>query len=769
MARMISSMNRRTFVQAAGVAAGVSALAASGVSFAQEVRPDRVEAVAPGFGGPVTVAFTVDEQGIVSAVQIDAIYETPSRGLAAAEKMRAAMESTGSVDVDVVSGATVTSTAVLDAARHAYAQATGAHEEGARMAPGTYEAQYYGFYPGLPVCVSVTVGEDEIEQVQVVGENLETALMLRAATDVYIPRILESQSVAVDVVCGATMTTSAVRLAVEQCVKDAYAAAGFGADAVWPWLKASEATGGEIAIETDVLVVGLGGSGIAAALSAAENGLKVLAVDKAGRYGGTICVTSESFAVNAPDLQVEKNGGADFVDAAALEEDWWSRTHGDAKREMLDLFFAESGKTIDWLNYAHNFPYNKPNPGHADYAVYDCCYTYDPYTLSGRKTELTARLDGLMAQYAALGGEILLETDARELLTDEAGRVTGVLAEGRDGARYTIRAKAVVLATGGFGENIRLMNEFMVDDYFPLSGTWHLYGMATNTGVMIEKALDMGAGVCNPSVPPLSHLAGFPVNLFGFGTHMKDEPSFFTGYTAIWSEGDIPQTLCVAADSLAVTVKGERFISEERFANHGAIVGGPEYWTVWSQTQLDTFKEQGFSYADPGPSMGYCGCQSTIPLGEPLPQLDAVMDAAIATGYVKKADTVAELAGLMGVDAAVLEGTVSRYNELCARGVDEDFGKDPQWLVALGDGPFYAVLGCAFYYTTGGALDVNEDMQVLRADGVTPIEGLYAVGTDSMGVLMTNQEQYLDYGGAASGWAFTSGRLVGKALAAKLV
>ena len=78
-------------------------------------------------------------------------------------------------------------------------------------------------------------------------------------------------------------------------------------------------------------------------------------------------------------------------------------------------------------------------------------------------------------------------------------------------------------------------------------------------------------------------------------------------------------------------------------------------------------------------------------------------------------------------------------------------------------------MGCAFYYTTGGALDVNEDMQVLRADGVTPIEGLYAVGTDSMGVLMTNQEQYLDYGGAASGWAFTSGRLVGKALAAKLV
>lgn len=343
----------------------------------------------------------------------------------------------------------------------------------------------------------------------------------------------------------------------------------------------------------------------------------------------------------------------------------------------------------------------------------------------------------------------------------------GVRAHGKGGQAYEVRGKAVVVATGGFGENIALMNEYMVDDYYPLSGTWHLYGMATNTGKMVQAALDLGAGTCNPSVPPLSHLAGFPVNLIGFGTHMKDEDSFFTGYTAIWSEGDIPTSLCVAADALAVDRQGERFINEEGFATHQAIKAGPEYYTVWSQAQIDTYREQGFSYADPGPSMGYCGCQSTIPLGEPLPQIDEVMQAGIDAGYIYKAETVAELAGLVGMDPATLTATVDAYNACCAAGEDKDFGKDPQWLVEIGDGPYYAVLGCSFYYTTGGALDVNEDMQVLDTAG-SPIEGLYAVGTDSMGVLMTNREQYLDYGGAASGWAFTSGRLVGKALAAKL-
>jgi fumarate reductase flavoprotein subunit len=143
-----------------------------------------------------------------------------------------------------------------------------------------------------------------------------------------------------------------------------------------------------------------------------------------------------------------------------------------------------------------------------------------------------------------------------------------------------------------------------------------------------------------------------------------------------------------------------------------------------------------------------------------------VIQAGIDAGYIFKADTVEELAGLIGIDPEVLVNTVDTYNDSCAAGVDAEFGKPAEFLNAVESGPFYAVEGCAFMYTTSGCLDVNTDFQVLLSDGVTPIGGLYAVGTDCMGVILSEQEQYIDYGGAAAAWCFTSGRLVGEALAA---
>lgn len=771
-------IDRRQFMKGAGVVAigfglgfstlGTGCSPSAGSAVNTGGSDGKASATVPGFNGDITVSLKADNStGKVSEVAIEGSFETANRGGAAIEKMQSLMNETGSIDVDAVSGATVTSIAVLDAATYAYGVAMGTLSDECGMTPGTYESSSYGSYPGLPVNVSVTVSENAIESIELAGENLETTLMLRAAKEKYIPRILESQAVSIDSVAGATMTSSAIRLAVEQCLKEAYAESGAGPDAIVPWLKrASHEAGDPKTIDVDVVVVGLGGGGMAAALSAAENGLNVLAIEKAGKYGGTTCVTSESLAINPPRFKDEVNGGKDFVNSAELMDDWCQRTQGDAKKELLELFFAESGNTVDWLNYEHNWPFNPPNPGHAEYATYDCCFTYSPYTLAGPKKELATLIDGLMEQYVDLGGEYLLETEVTDFLYDtDSDTVVGVKAIGYDGRIYEVSAQAVVLATGGFGGNAQLMSEYMKDDYYPLSGTWHLYGMATNDGAMIERALDLGAGTCNPSVPPLSHLAGFPRNLVGFGTHEKDETSFFTGHTAIWSEGDIPSALSVAADALAVNRNGERFINEEGFARHEAIKAGPEYYTIWSQGQLDKYKTAGFDYADPGPSMGYVGCQSTIPLGVPLTQIDKVMEAGIATGYIAKADTVEDLARCIGMDPATLKNTVDAYNECCATGKDNTFGKDPQYLDALEEGPFYSVLGCAFYYTTAGALDVNESMQVLDADGRTPIKGLYAVGTDSMGVLMTEKEQYLDYGGAASGWAFTSGRLAGKSIA----
>ena len=166
-----------------------------------------------------------------------------------------------------------------------------------------------------------------------------------------------------------------------------------------------------------------------------------------------------------------------------------------------------------------------------------------------------------------------------------------------------------------------------------------------------------------------------------------------------------------------------------------------------------------------GPSTNYLGYGSSIPAGVPLPETEEILQAAIDAGYVYKADTIAELAEMMGFDPAVLEETVEQYNSYCASGVDEEFGKDAQYLDAVEGGPYYGIVGSSYCYSTCGGLDINTDFQVLQADGETPIGGLYAVGTDSMGVLFTNTKGYANYGGITQAYAFVSGRVAGEAAA----
>ena len=168
-----------------------------------------------------------------------------------------------------------------------------------------------------------------------------------------------------------------------------------------------------------------------------------------------------------------------------------------------------------------------------------------------------------------------------------------------------------------------------------------------------------------------------------------------------------------------------------------------------------------------GPSTSYLGYGTSIPAGVPMDQAQTVLQAAINAGYVFKADTLEELAGKMGLDPETLTATVEAYNAACEAGEDAEFGKDPKYLKPVKGAPYYGIVGSSWCYSTCGGLDVNEKFQVLREDGL-PIEGLYAVGTDSMGVLFSETKAYVTYGGGAMGYAFTSGRLVGADIAASM-
>ena len=220
------------------------------------------------------------------------------------------------------------------------------------MVPGTYTGYGQGFYLGEPIKVNVTVDENSILEIEVVKDNGETPTILQAAIDKMVPRIIEHQSVYVDTITGATASSAGIRLAVIDALNKALEAAGSDPSAISAFQTIPEKVSGVTeTINTGVLVVGMGGAGTTAAMRAAEimyaadpDNVKVLAIDKAGKYGGTSSITTEMFAINPPKFQEEHNDGKDYVDKTAMRKAWLEYTEGDQKTEMVDILLDNSGK-----------------------------------------------------------------------------------------------------------------------------------------------------------------------------------------------------------------------------------------------------------------------------------------------------------------------------------------------------------------------------------------------------------------------------------------
>lgn len=758
---------------------GCSNTAASGS--AGKYTAGTYEATAQGYGGSVTVTMTVDADSITDVKAVGE-NETEGVGSKAIEQLPGAILEAQSCEVDGIAGATFSSDAVLAAAKDCLAQASGTQAEPAsvKMAPGTYTGQGTGFRVSEPITVNVTVSENEILDIQVDQVNTsEKPSILQSVVDLMLPRILENQSVAVDAITGATASSNGVKQAITDALAQALEAGGSDASAISAFQTAPAKSTETITLDTDVLVVGMGGSGVAAALSAAENGASVLAIDKAGKYGGTSELTSGPMAINVPS-QVEaeiadwpnpvtgetetKPAGADLIDAEALYEDWLAYTTIDgvqtAKPEMIRIMIDESGYTDDWLTqYGFSFD---PAIGFAG----NSWAAFTPHT--GAKALTESFFDSVIGHFEEMGGSYMLETEAYDLIYDEAtNQVTGVLARSTaDGTEYVINAKAVVLATGGYAGSAEMEETYLSNEYYPLKGAWKQFGMQQNDGKMIQAAIDDGAGTYNISVPPMVHVGGVDGFLSGYeAVPIEGQISSSTGRPAVWSVADIPLNMAISSNTLAVGADGKRFTSETALSMFNPWISGPHFYSIWGNEQIQDLIANGFDEVPYGPSTNYLGYGSSIPAGVPLPETEEILQAAIDAGYVYKADTIAELAEKMGFDPEVLEATVEEYNSYCATGVDEAFGKDAQYLAAVEGGPYYGIVGSSYCYSTCGGLDINTDFQVLLADGETPMGGLYAVGTDSMGVLFSEAKAYVTYGGAAQGWAYTSGRLAGQVVA----
>ena len=777
MWKELKNMRAKTAVGflALGLLLGAGSMYAEGA-----YTPGTYTSQAAGIGN-VSVTVTVDETGITD-VELNLDEETPEIGQAAGETLKASILETQGADIEVVSGASVTSNAVAQAVADCLKQAEGGLEDaggGAVLEPGTYEAEAYGFFIGVSDKLLVTVNDHAIETIEWNPdlESGDTPPMRAVVADSLFPRIIENQSVAVDGVTGATATSGAVKTAVADALKQALAAAGSDEGAIREFQTVPEKAGGEETIDTDVLVVGMGGAGTYTALRAAESGAKVLAIDKQGRYGGTTALTSEIESINPPRIMEKYNNGEEYTDAKAMEEAWIEYVEGDEKEEILDLFFEQSGPALDWLSLDHGIQFDyEAKPGFTPSDWYKVKFQWYPNTseeipgmFGANKTEIAANFDSLIKDYTDLGGEYMLETTAYELIMDENGKVTGVKARGNlDGKEYTINAKAVVLATGGFLGSGEMTEKYLSDEYYPLKGTWNVYGSRGNDGCMIQSAIDNGAATYNIGMPPEVHMsgsaqvippsAGFAIN------EVEGAKGSFSGVQLVWSVADLPTYLGISTNSLAVAQNGKRFTSETGIAMLDPWIAGPNYYSIWSTEQLNDIRDNGFKYNMNGVAAGFLGYCGAIPDNMPLPETFDVLDKAIEMGFVFKADTIEELAEQIGIDPAALKETVDRYNGYSETGVDEEFGKDAALIEKIGEGPYYAVKMASYSYNTVAGLDINADFQVLDTNGEA-IEGLYAVGSDSAGVLFSEKKPYVTYGGANNGWALTSGYVAGAVVA----
>lgn len=597
------------------------------------------------------------------------------------------------------------------------------------LTDGTYQASAAGFALEKDVTIELSVSGGKISKIEVI-DNAETPAKFDSAKTL-CETIVEAQSTGVDNIAGATASSMAIKMAAADAIKQAGGDASYEQRVV---LSKAE----DLTIDTDVVVVGLGGSGTAAALSAAENGAKVVGIEKAAMPGGTSVVTSGPLAIN-PKSQVEAAGG-DLVDKEALLQDWLAYTtvngKQDAKEEIVRLFLDESGPTEEWLiENGWQFDEAKGFLG-GQWKV------FTPYT--GNKALTQGFFENAIMKFQSLGGEAYFATTVTDLIVDK-GVVKGVKAKRQDGSTITVNAKNVILATGGFGGSDGLMEEY-------LGESWKLYGSYTNTGDGIVLAKQANAATYNANMPPMSHFSA---------------PQTIVNSLETAFDNDILYGMVSTSETIAVTKAGKRFVNEASIGT-GAYVGGSRFYRIYTASQIATLREKGFAKAATGRYLIHA--PGNIAENTPIANIDAAIEAGLKNGDVYKASSLEDLVKQLNSHGANMnyddfKASIDAYNA-AANGGEDPMHKSAESferLGAIGDGEDYyiAVVGAPYIYSTCGGLDINANMQVLDGNG-NVIAGLYAVGTDSMGVLFTDKKGYANYGGVAQGWAYTSGKLAGE-------
>ncbi|MBK7251116.1 MAG: FAD-dependent oxidoreductase [Gammaproteobacteria bacterium] len=462
------------------------------------------------------------------------------------------------------------------------------------------------------------------------------------------------------------------------------------------------------ASDYDVIVIGGGGAGMSAAIEATKAGAHVALCEAGPRLGGSTALAGGLFyAANTPQQQalgVEDSAEAIYADVMALNGE-------TTKPEVVRRFAEEGPATLAWLqSLGVEFPVDRLSSPDGRAAP----RAHEPVGFGARIAEC------LEAELHRGAVDVVLKTRIEHLLTTSDGSVVGVRTSEGD-----VRCRAVIIATGGYGGSPEWVRRMLPKARRVGDWVWHV-GNAMNRGDGLSMGEEVGAGIQGED-----------------SALLLVTPGFYKDFEVIGPDW-----------ALMVNTRGERFLRED-----GA------YWELAEGIEAESeprafyvFDRRLFEEAKPHPRVLEALAAGTITVS----YVPKVFEEQLKRGRVLEAPSVAALAARIGVEAATLERTIARYNELAGRGEDADFGKAPASLKPISRAPFYAIeVRPAILVVTGGGLPIDERTRVQSKSG-KPIPGLFAAGETTGNVF----GRYYVGSGYAIASTMTFGRIAGREAAA---
>ena len=475
-------------------------------------------------------------------------------------------------------------------------------------------------------------------------------------------------------------------------------------------------------LEADVIIAGGGPAGLAAAVTAGEHGLTTIIFEKTNTTGGAANMGMGPLGIGT---KIQKNMFNDITveDAFDIHMNY---THYRVDADLVSTYFAKSADTIEWLE---------------DLGV-EFAGAYRYFTESAATWHIVKPENGIIGPRAAgpmarimaekaqeTGTTIYLETWMESLIYED-GKVCGVIATDKDGNQYEARGKAVVVATGGFGNNAEIVKEISGLDLWE---NFHPFRIPAHQGEGLKGMWEIGAEKYGGNLEIIYQL--------------KDNMNWFLMDTVF------------RQPIMLVNQRGDRFMNEQYMGNTtftgNAIREQPGCYaySIMDDGLLNYYKKNGpdiFDIVHPEEAFEACG---------------ADFARAIEEGYdgYFEADTIEELAEQMGIDPDTLAETIETYNEYCAEGVDHEFHKKQAFLHPItGKGKYRAARFYVAAYGSIGGVRINKYCEVMDEDQ-NPIPGLYAAGNDSN--IIYGDSYNFTLPGNSMGFAVNSGRMAGEALA----